>query len=171
MKKGSKPEIADVFISVNKIIKITKSGTGTTPAKKIIAATVKFLIPALIDSHCLITQMRMMSAPVMDPPYMVSGVTTVRDMATGDAEWDNKDLGGRFDDTGFQGPRVLRAAGFSDGPPGVFSWAIIPENKKEGEKYIDEVVENKINIIKIYSYLQPDIMKYLADSASKRGLS
>jgi len=170
MKKGEKPYRGDILIKGNRIVKIFRKKPENLPVQKTIDAKGKFIIPALIDSHAHITQMRIMAAPVMDPLYMVTGVTTVRDMATGEPEWDNDDFRLGFDEPDFEGPRIFKVAGFFDGEPGVFSWAIIPETKKEVEEYIAEIVDNKITSIKIYSYMQPEMLKIITKEAEKKGL-
>ena len=170
MKNGAAPMLADVTVRGNRIKNIASPGEDRSAVETTIDGTGKFLIPALIDSHAHITPMRIVNSVIMDPLYMAAGVTSVRDMATGKWSWKNRNYGRRFDDTDFQGPRIFRVAGFFDGPPGVFSWAIIPKNKKEVYNHIDKIAAHKIKAIKIYSYMKPHMLKTITTAAHKKDL-
>ncbi|MBF0119705.1 MAG: amidohydrolase family protein [Desulfobacterales bacterium] len=168
MIKGSAPKICDVLISGNKITDIYPTAkTNGIMEGEVIDGTGKFLIPSLIDSHCHITNY---IRYWMENLYIAAGVTSVRDMATPKAFWKILDPGGNLNNPQFKGPRIFPVAGFFDGDPGVFGWAIIPKNRDEVIRYLDEIVDCGISAIKLYSYLKKDMFEIIVKEAAKRNL-
>ncbi|MBF0227409.1 MAG: amidohydrolase family protein [Desulfobacterales bacterium] len=166
MVKEKKPMLADVMIKGNRIVDIHPSGSEQGILGQKINGKGKYLIPALIDSHCHIVNFMY---PWMAPLYMAAGVTAVRDMATPQKKW--RELGsGNIHDESFLGPRIFPVAGFFDGPPGVFGWAILPKNEKEVSRYVDELFDYGINALKIYSYMPPEILKLIVKSAKPKNI-
>ncbi len=167
MEPNSKPFVGNILVKHDKIVGIHASDSEKDVLGEIIDGTGKYIIPSLIECHCHIESIL---GNWMKPLYMAAGVTSVRDMATPHKKWTKIGPGGNFDDLHFYGPRVFPVAGFFDGHPGVFSWALIPENRNEVRYYLDEIIDCKIKAIKIYSYITGEMLEIIAAEAMKRDL-
>ncbi|MTI38038.1 amidohydrolase [Fulvivirga lutimaris] len=150
-----------VVVSEGKIESII-DGTAEVPeAAEVIDATNKTLLPGLFDMHGHLDR----SQGLMN---LAAGVTSVRDMAN---SFDLPDIKKEFDDNTVLGPRILIMSGFID-KAGPYAGPIgkIINNLEEGLEAIDFYHERGYQQIKLYSSIDPEWVKPLAERAHSLGM-
>lgn len=129
---------------------------------KIIDVSGKTLIPGLWDMHSHANQVQ------WAPAYLAGGVTTFRDNGN------EIELATAFRDAialqGALGPDIL-LAGMTDGEGIQGNGIIRATNAQEAKEVVDMYFKKGYKQIKIYSSVQPDVVKVLADEAHKRGIT
>lgn len=151
------------------------------PGVRVIAATGKFLIPALWDMH---THVHAIS-PLLDMPlYIAYGVTNVRDLLgcptlndpfiacySDKQRWTREALAGKR-----VGPRIVEASSFMANGPGMaarlgkvhqFFDTATPEQARQFVAHF----QNNADSIKVYDHIPRDAYFALADEARKRRLA
>ena len=151
-----------VLIKDNMIEKAGKLTAIKIPAGyKVIDGTNKFLMPGLWEMH---GHFFMGSGPVM----LAQGVTNLRDMGNNDELWNVKK---RIDGDSILGPEINIVSGFIDkaGEFAAPTGALI-NSLEEGLKYVDEYHKKGCQQIKLYSSINPEWVKPLADKAHSLGM-
>lgn len=122
----------------------------------------KTLIPGLWDMHAHSNQVQ------WAPAYLAGGVTTFRDNGN------EIEFATAFRDAiaqnGMLGPDIL-LAGMTDGDGIQGNGIIRARNAQEAKEVVDMYYKKGYKQIKIYSSVQPDVVKVLADEAHKRGIT
>ena len=129
---------------------------------KVLDVSGKTLIPGLWDMHAHSNQVQ------WAPAYLAGGVTTIRDNGN------ELEFATAFRDAiaknGALGPDIL-LAGMTDGA-GIKGNGVIRErNIEEAKEVVDMYYKNGYKQIKIYSSVEPEVVKVLADEAHKRGIT
>lgn len=152
-----------LIIEDGKIVKIGKSEVIEVPkGAKIIDVKGKTLIPGLWDMHAHSNQVQ------WAPAYLAGGVTTIRDngneleFATSFRDAIAKD--------GALGPDII-LAGMTDGPGAKGNGIIRARSVEEAKEVVALYHKNGYEQIKIYSSIEPEILKTLAVEAHKIGMT
>ena len=151
-----------VLIKGNTIEKIGNSAYTTIPAGyKVIDGTNKFLMPGLWEMH---GHFFMSDGPLM----MAQGVTNLRDMGNGEELWNVKR---KVETDSVLGPEINIISGFIDkaGEFAAPTGALIT-TLQEGIKYIEDYKNKGCQQIKLYSSINPEWVKPLADKAHSLGM-
>lgn len=152
-----------LIIEDGKIVKIGKSEVIEVPkGAKIIDVKGKTLIPGLWDMHAHSNQVQ------WAPAYLAGGVTTIRDNGN------ELEFATSFRDAiakeGALGPDIL-LAGMTDGPGAKGNGIIRARSVKEAKEVVALYHKNGYEQIKIYSSIEPEILKVLAVEAHKIGMT
>ncbi len=130
----------------------------------VVQADGKYLIPGLIDSHVHLFVFTLNEWAF--PQFVKYGVTGVRDMLTPmDSmstiqQWRNEFNSGR------EIPRVLAAGVMVDGgKESPRSQKYIASNSSQGRQLVKKIKENGFDFVKVYSNLDNDTYKAIADEA------
>ena len=151
-----------VLIKGELIEKVGNSSNTTIPSGyKIIDGTNKFLMPGLWEMH---GHFFMSDGPLM----MAQGVTNLRDMGNGEELWNLKK---RIEADSILGPGINIVSGFIDkaGEFAAPTGALI-NSLEEGIKYIEDYHKKGCQQIKLYSSINPEWVKPLADKAHSLGM-
>ncbi len=155
--------IPNMFVLINKdrIEKISKTEIQLDNDPYVIDGMGKMLLPGLFDMHTHISD----TDGLM---HLAAGVTSVRDLGN---SADLPELKQNFDKNKLLGPRIVVMSGFIDkaGPYAAPTGAII-NNLEEGFTAIDEYNKNGYKQIKLYSSIEPEWVKPLADKAHSLGM-
>jgi len=139
-------------------VKSVKIPEGT----KIIDVNGKTLIPGLWDMHAHSNQVQ------WGPAYLASGVTTIRDNGN------ELEFATAFRDVvandGATGPDIL-LAGMTDGPGPKGNGIIRARSVQEAKEVVNLYKDNGYKQIKIYTSIEPEILKVLAEEAHKVGMT
>ena len=180
VKSGGILENRDILIKNNIISEIDTSGIlKANSTSLIINGSGKYIIPGLWDMH---THSNQHSEWLHHPLYIANGVTGIRDMSGQLNERDSYWVGSKerlewnteLSNNNRITPRyVLQSSYQIDGASSV------PDNfpeffKLEKEEHVDSLLSfyknEKVNFIKVYQQIQPDMYKKLALAAPKYGL-
>jgi imidazolonepropionase-like amidohydrolase len=125
----------------------------------------RWIIPGLIDAHS-----HLMPASSWAPArYLAWGVTSIRDLH-GDL---NAVVGiRRRANLGAQpSPRVYAAGPMIDGLPSTYSNAVGVNSENEARKAVDRLVSAGADLIKVYTRIDPSILRAVVDEAHAFNLS
>ena len=154
---------ATILIEQGKIIAIGKSTDLRIPREAfILDARGKTVLPGLWDMHAHFEQAE------WGPAYLAAGVTTVRDCGN---EFDYINAIKKYidEDSGI-GPHILKA-GIIDGK-GPYALGIIQAGtQEEAIRAVQRYKDNGFVQIKIYSSVQPGILKVICSEAHRLGLT
>ncbi len=121
----------------------------------------KWIVPGLIDAHAHV-------APWALPRYLAWGVTTVRDVhGTKDtilALRQRANLGA------IASPRIYSAGAMIDGRPTTYPDAIGVDDASDARKAVDQLAVAGVDYIKVYSRIDPPLLKAITDEAKTFGL-
>ncbi|HTC23765.1 MAG TPA: amidohydrolase family protein [Gemmatimonadales bacterium] len=121
----------------------------------------KWIIPGLIDAHAHV-------APWALSRYLAWGVTAVRDVhGTRDtilALRQRANLGGIFS------PRIYSAGAMIDGHPTTYPDAIGVDDAADARKAVDQLSVAGVDYIKVYTRIDPPLLKATVDEAGTFGL-
>lgn len=152
-----------IIIENGKIKQIGSSPEITIPENaKVIDVSGKTLIPGMWDMHAHSNQVQ------WAPAYLAGGVTTIRDngneleFATAFRDAIAKD--------GATGPDIL-LAGMTDGPGIKGNGIIRARSAEEAKEVVKLYHDNGYEQIKIYTSIEPEILKVLAEEAHKVGMT
>ncbi|WP_423188668.1 amidohydrolase family protein [Alkalibacterium sp. f15] len=158
--EDGKSFVGSILIVKDKIIKIYRQTENLPEDVYRVDATGKFLIPGLIDMHCHIN--------VGYAPYFVaSGVTTVRNTAGNVIAL--KELIDNPADV--PTPRVYSADRMIDGTPG--QWGptsygnLVTDDPEIARKEVRRQLSVGVKFIKLYGWVNSDVMAAVVDEASK----
>ena len=160
--EGSTFANGTVLIKNNLIEKVGNSTYTKIPAGyKVIDGTNKFLMPGLWEMH---GHFFMNDGPVM----LAQGVTNLRDMGNGDELWNVKK---RIEADSLLGPDINIISGFIDkaGEFAAPTGALI-NSLDEGLKWVEDYHKKGCQQIKLYSSINPEWVKPLADKAHSLGM-
>jgi imidazolonepropionase-like amidohydrolase len=120
-------------------------------------ATGRWIIPGLIDSHAHVARWALSR-------YLAWGVTTVRDVhGTLDSILAlRKEVNGGTT----IGPRIYTAGAMIDGVPTTYSDALPAPNEQVARKQVDRLVNAGVDLIKVYSHVNPPLLRAIIDEAS-----
>lgn len=152
-----------VIIESGRIKTIGKRSDVEIPSTaEVIEVSGKTLIPGLWDMHAHANQVQ------WAPAYLAGGITTIRDNGN------EIEFATAFRDAiaihGALGPDIL-LAGMTDGEGIQGNGIIRARNAQEAIEVVDMYYEKGYKQIKIYSSVQPDVVKVLANEAHKRGIT
>lgn len=152
-----------LLISEGKIQHIgSRTDTEIPESAKVIDVTGKTLMPGLWDMHAHSNQVQ------WAPAYLAGGVTTIRDNGN------EVEFATAFRDAiakeGALGPDIL-LAGMTDGPGIMGNGVIRARSVEEAKEVVAMYHKNGYKQIKIYSSVEPEIMKVLSEEAHKIGMS
>jgi imidazolonepropionase-like amidohydrolase len=123
----------------------------------------RWIIPGLIDAHVHLTDGK---AGVLEwtlPRYLAFGVTTVRDVhGRLDASLPLRDA---IDRGKRAGPRVYTAGAMIDGLPTTYADAIGANRPADARKAVDRLVNADVDFIKVYTRIDPPLLKAMLDEA------
>jgi imidazolonepropionase-like amidohydrolase len=153
------PALPDAAVVVRRG-RIESVGSGTDfklPARTVeVSARGRWIIPGLIDAHAHVARWAL-------PRYLAWGVTTVRDVhGTLDSI-----LGLRRAVAlgSVPGPRIYSAGAMIDGEPTTYPDALGARNGAEGRKDVDRLVNAGVDFIKVYTRVDPPLLKAILDEA------
>lgn len=154
---------AVILIRNGKIVKTGTKATVPVPADaKVVHADGKFILPGLWDMHAHFEQAE------WGPAYLAAGVTTVRDVGN---EFSYINAVKRAIDQGIGvGPHILKA-GIIDGPGPMALGIIRASNKYEAVLAVRRYKDSGFVQIKIYSSVQPPVVRAICDEAHRLGLT
>ncbi|QDO93150.1 amidohydrolase family protein [Formosa sediminum] len=152
-----------VIISDGHISKIGKRTEVEIPDDaEVIDVTGKTLIPGLWDMHAHSNQVQ------WAPAYLAGGVTTIRDNGN------ELEFATSFRDAiannGALGPDIL-LAGMTDGAGIQGNGVVRARTEQEAKEVADLYYSNGYKQIKIYSSVDPELTKVLAEEGHKRGMT
>ncbi|NNF32937.1 MAG: amidohydrolase family protein [Saprospiraceae bacterium] len=152
-----------LLIENGKIKSIGKKSEVEIPeGAKVIDVTGKTLIPGLWDMHAHSNQVQ------WAPAYLAGGVTTIRDNGN-ELEFATAFRDAIAED-GALGPDIL-LAGMTDGPGIKGNGVVRARSVKEAKEVVDLYHKNGYKQIKIYTSIQPEILKVLAEEAHRVGMT
>ena len=123
--------------------------------------TGKWIIPGLIDAHAHV-------APWALPRYLAWGVTTVRDVHG--ARDTILALRQRANLGGITSPRIYSAGAMIDGRPTTYADAVGVDDAAEARKAVDQLSVAGVDYIKVYTRIDPPVLKAVIDEAKTFGL-
>lgn len=152
-----------IIVEEGKIVEIGKrESVKVSKGAKVIDVKGKTLIPGLWDMHAHSNQVQ------WAPAYLAGGVTTIRDngneleFATSFRDAIAKD--------GALGPDIL-LAGMTDGPGIKGNGVIRARSVEEAKETVALYHKNGYKQIKIYTSIEPEMLKVLAEEAHKVGMT
>jgi imidazolonepropionase-like amidohydrolase len=118
--------------------------------------TGRWIIPGLIDAHAHVE-------PWALPRYLAWGVTTVRDLH-GDLDTILR-LRREVNTGALPGPRIYSAGAMIDGLPTTYPDAIGANRPRDARKAVDRLVNAGVDLIKVYTRVDPTLLKAVLDEA------
>jgi imidazolonepropionase-like amidohydrolase len=116
-----------------------------------------WIIPGLIDAHAHVARWALTR-------YLAWGVTTVRDVhGTLDSILE---LQREVNRGAIVGPRIYSAGAMIDGVPTTYSDALPAPNEKVARRDVDRLVNAGVDLIKVYSRVDPTLLRAVLDEAS-----
>jgi len=127
--------------------------------------TGRWIIPGLIDAHTHISP----AATWAPTRFLAWGVTTVRDVhGSLDAILALR----KQENTGtVPGPRIYAAGAMIDGLPTTYDDAIGVSSDREARKAVDRLVSAGVDFIKVYTHIDPTLLRAIIDEARTFNLS
>ncbi len=121
----------------------------------------KWIVPGLIDAHAHV-------APWALPRYLAWGVTTVRDVhGAKDTILALRQLANLG---GISSPRIYSAGAMIDGRPTTYADAIGVDDGSDARKAVDQLSVAGVDYIKVYTRIDPPLLKAIVDEAGTFGL-
>jgi imidazolonepropionase-like amidohydrolase len=154
------PALPDAAVVVRRgHIESIGTRAGFTLPKRTIEVNVanRWIIPGLIDAHAHV-------APWALPRYLAWGVTTVRDLH-GDLEGILR-LRKQVNLGSLAGPRIYSVGAMIDGLPTTYPDAIGANTPRDARKAVDRLVNQGVDAVKVYTRVDPTLLKAVVDEAS-----
>ena len=152
-----------VVVRAGRIVAAGATGTVTLPAgMRVIHAAGKSLLPGLWEMHSHY------SGVEFGPALLAAGITTVRDCG-GELEFLTT-LRKKIDEDHALGPKLLLAGLIDSGGPLAFG-SVVVNTPAEGVAAVDSYADAKFEQIKVYTQIQPDVLKAITAEAHKRGMT
>ena len=160
-QNGTMLKNRNVVILGNKIVSVSEGADQPADATTIIDGSDKTLMPGLFDMHTHLGR----SDGILN---LAGGVTSVRDLAN---SFELPQIRDEFNENKVMGPRILIMSGFIDqaGPYAGPAGKII-KSLDEGLEAIDFYKERGYQQIKLYSSIDPDWVKPMAEKAHEVGM-
>jgi imidazolonepropionase-like amidohydrolase len=160
---GETTEPSVILIRNGRIVKAGAKGSVAVPAgAKVIHAEGKTILPGLWDMHAHFEQAE------WGPAYLAAGVTTVRDVGN-EFNYINAVKRAIDDGTGV-GPHILKA-GIIDGPGPMGLGIVRAASGQEAVVAVRRYKDSGFVQIKIYSSVQPPVVRAICDEAHRLGLT
>jgi imidazolonepropionase-like amidohydrolase len=153
------PPLADAVVVVRRgRIESIGPRAGFTLPKRTVEVDVarRWIIPGLIDAHAHV-------APWALPRYLAWGVTTVRDLH-GDLDGIMR-LRQQVNLGSLAGPRIYSVGAMIDGLPTTYPDAIGANSPRDGRKAVDRLVNAGVDAVKVYTRVDPALLKAVVDEA------
>ncbi|HEY8257233.1 MAG TPA: amidohydrolase family protein [Gemmatimonadales bacterium] len=130
----------------------------TLPSRTVeVDATGRWIVPGLIDAHAHVARWSL-------PRYLAWGVTSIRDVH---GTLDSMLALRREVNTGaLPGPRIYTAGAMIDGVPTTYGDALPAHNRKEARKQVDRLVNAGVDLIKVYTRVDPTLLRAVLDEAT-----
>ncbi|HWW96179.1 MAG TPA: hypothetical protein VNY74_00700, partial [Edaphobacter sp.] len=152
-----------VMVRDGRIVAAGKAGTVTVPAgMRVIHAEGRSLLPGLWEMHSHY------SGVEFGPALLAAGVTTARDCG-GEFEFLTT-VRRKIDRDHALGPRLLLAGLIDSGGPLAFGYVDV-KTPAEAVEAVDTYADAKFEQIKVYTQLQPDVLKAIDAEAHRRGMT
>ena len=169
-----------VVVAEGRILNVFRKGEIEIPETwEVVDTSGKYILPGLIECHTHIAGLNDdLYVKVDDQPglvdiwmraYIRNGVTTVRD--TGNSDPDQAMAFCREEHEGW--PRFFGAGPVLDGkadPPTPWRWLWVMDDEKTARETVARLVDGGVDFLKIYVWLQPEIMRVITDEAHRRGV-
>lgn len=149
-----------VAVKGNSIVAVLSESDKVPDNSQVIDGANKTLMPGLFDNHCHVQKEDGLL-------HLAAGVTSVRDMANSRELLEIKK---QFDANTNIGPRVVTLAGFIDQKGPFAGPGLTISTVEEGKKAIEDYQKDGYQQIKLYSSIDPDWVKPLAEKAHALGL-
>jgi imidazolonepropionase-like amidohydrolase len=152
-----------VMVRGGRIVAAGKAGTVMVPAGvRVIHAEGQSLLPGLWEMHAHY------SGVEFGPALLSAGVTTARDCG-GEFEFLTT-LRRKIDKDHALGPRLLLAGLIDSGGPLAFGYVDV-KDPAEAVEAVDTYADAKFEQIKVYTQLQPEVLKAISAEAHRRGMT
>jgi imidazolonepropionase-like amidohydrolase len=152
-----------VMVRDGRIVAAGKAGTVTVPAGvRVIHAEGQSLLPGLWEMHSHY------SGVEFGPALLAAGVTTARDCG-GEFEFLTT-VRRKIDKDHALGPKLLLAGLIDSGGPLAFGYVDV-KDPAEAVEAVDTYADAKFEQIKVYTQLQPDVLKAISAEAHRRGMT
>jgi imidazolonepropionase-like amidohydrolase len=156
-------ENAVVMVRDGRIVAAGKAGAVKVPAGvRVIHAEGRSLLPGLWEMHSHY------SGVEFGPALLAAGVTTARDCG-GEFEFLTT-VRRKIDKDHALGPRLLLAGLIDSGGPLAFGYVDVKDSA-EAVAAVDTYADAKFEQIKVYTQLQPDVLKAISAEAHRRGMT
>lgn len=129
---------------------------------RIINGIGKFLVPGLFDMHTHVHSRTFL------PLFLQYGVTAIRE--TGNYKKEIFSLRNKVNSGKILGPRMYICGPILEGDPPFWKGFRIVRNKKEGRTAVRELKRQRVDFIKVYGTLKPEVYGAILKEAHKRGL-
>jgi imidazolonepropionase-like amidohydrolase len=161
---GSAPvEHSVVVVRDGRIVAAGKAGAVKIPVNaRVIHGEGRSLLPGLWEMHVHY------SGVEFGPALLSAGVTTARDCG-GEFEFLTT-VRRRIDRDHALGPRLLLAGLIDSGGPLAFGYVDV-KTPAEAVEAVDTYADAKFEQIKVYTQIQPDVLKAISAEAHKRGMT
>jgi len=120
-------------------------------------ATGRWIVPGLIDAHAHVARWAL-------PRYLAWGVTSVRDVH-GTLDTILR-IRGEVNRGEVAGPRIYAAGAMIDGVPSTYADALPAPDGKAARKWVDHLVNAGVDLIKVYTRVDPALLRSVLDEAS-----
>jgi imidazolonepropionase-like amidohydrolase len=152
-----------VMVRDGRIVAVGKAGAVKVPVgMRVIHAEGKSLLPGLWEMHVHY------SGVEFGPALLAAGVTTARDCG-GEFEFLTT-VRRKIDKDHALGPRLLLAGLIDSGGPLGFGYVDV-KTPAEAVEAVDTYADAKFEQIKVYTQIQPDVLKAISEEAHKRGMT
>jgi imidazolonepropionase-like amidohydrolase len=152
-----------VMVRDGRIIAAGRAGSVTVPpGMRVIHAEGQSLLPGLWEMHAHY------SGVEFGPALLAAGVTTARDCG-GEFEFLTT-LRRKIDKDHALGPKLLLAGLIDSGGPLAFGYVDV-KDPAEAVEAVDTYADAKFEQIKVYTQLQPDVLKAISAEAHRRGMT
>jgi imidazolonepropionase-like amidohydrolase len=162
----------DIFVFARAIERIVPTGGDIPEGATVIDCTDKYMIPGLIDAHIHLTgdfinQLK---------ECVAFGVTSIRNVwgnqkvSTESVELDTFKIKCFAEAKKMISPTVINTSKIFDGPITVQETSNSVATKSAVDLFVKEAIREGADQIKVYQYLQQDILDYICEVASKNGL-
>jgi imidazolonepropionase-like amidohydrolase len=152
-----------VMVRDGRIIAAGRAGSVTVPpGVRVIHAEGQSLLPGLWEMHAHY------SGVEFGPALLAAGVTTARDCG-GEFEFLTT-VRRKIDKDHALGPKLLLAGLIDSGGPLAFGYVDV-KDPAEAVEAVDTYADAKFEQIKVYTQLQPDVLKAISAEAHRRGMT
>jgi len=162
---ADEPPVSDgvIIVRAGRIAAVgTRASVSVPSGMRVIDVAGATIIPGLWDTHAHASQIE------WAPAYLAAGVTTIRDMG-GEPRFLTA-FGETIASGGGLGPRV-ELAGLVDGPGERGFGSVIAATPAEGRAVVDRYKAQGFRQMKLYSLVQPDVVKAITARAHEVGMT
>ena len=152
-----------VIVRNGRIVGAGRAGTVKVPAgMRVIHVEGQSMLPGLWEMHSHY------SGVEFGPALLAAGVTTARDCG-GEFEFLTT-VRRKIDENHALGPRLLLAGLIDSGGPLAFGYVDV-KSPAEAVEAVDNYADAKFEQIKVYTQIQPDVLKAISAEAHRRGMT